>query len=62
MSIDEAVQEKEFWKDFRSMQYVCQAMWPINYLWTPWYPQGLGNICVKFPLDLSSRSGEDFFL
>ena len=37
-------------------------MWPINYSSINLYTQGLGNICVKFPLELSSRSGEeDFF-
>ena len=45
-----------FFKGFYSIQYGCQTMWPINYSWTPWYPECLGNICVKFPLDLSSRS------
>ena len=25
------------------------------------YTHGLGNTCVKFPLDLTSRSGEDFY-
>ena len=37
-------------------------MWPINYLWTLWCPQGLGNIWVKFPLDVSSCSGDLRFL
>ena len=36
-------------------------MWPINYLWTTSYPQDLGNMSVKFPLDLSSCSGEEDF-
>ena len=36
-------------------------MRPINYSWTPWYPQGLGNTEVKFPLDLFSCYREEDF-
>ena len=50
-----------FSKYFRSIQYGCRTMWPINYSWTPWYPQGLGNMWVKFPLDISSHFGEEDF-
>ena len=32
----------------------------INYSWINWCAQGLRNICLKFPLDLSIRS-EDFY-
>ena len=41
-----------------------------NHTYSPWgvlpmchlYTHGLGDTCVKRPLDLSSRSGEDFFI
>ena len=46
-----------FLKDFCSIKYGCQTLWPIHYLWTRWYPQGLGNIWVKFPL----RSAKSFW-
>jgi len=60
-SIDEVVQEKEFLTDFLSIQYGCHTMWLVHDLWTPWYPQGLGTMWVKFPLDLTSRSRDDYF-
>ena len=48
---------------FSSIQYGCKTMQPINYSLTNMYTQGLRNIFVKFPLNLSSRSGEeDFFI
>ena len=34
----------------------------MNYSLTILYMQALGNIYVKFPLDQSSRSGEEDFL
>ena len=36
-------------------------MGPFNYSLTNLYTQGLGNICVKFPLDLSCHSGKEYF-
>ena len=40
----------------------AKTMWPINYSFTNFYTQGLENIPVKFPLNLSSRSGEEDFV
>ena len=48
--------------NFFSIQNGCQSMCPIIYSLTNLDTHGLGNTCVKFPLDLCSRSGEDFFM
>ena len=56
MSIDEAVQEKDYFKDFHSIWLAdCD---PSNICEHPG-TKAWGS-CVKFPLYLSSRSGGGF--
>ena len=56
------VSEIQMSKMYRFFQDGCQTMWPINKKLTNLKKDLLGNICVKFRLNLFSRSGEeDFF-